>query len=39
VALHLSEVHRILGESWSQRDFRILQQLGFELMPERGGDP
>jgi phenylalanyl-tRNA synthetase beta chain len=40
VALHLSEVHRILGERLETNEiFRILQQLGFELMPERGGDP
>ncbi len=40
VALHLSEVHRILGEKLQTNEiFRILQQLGFELMPERGGDP
>jgi phenylalanyl-tRNA synthetase beta chain len=40
VALHLSEVHRILGEKLETNEiFRILQQLGFALMPERGGDP
>jgi phenylalanyl-tRNA synthetase beta chain len=40
VALHLSEVHRILGGKLETNEiFRILQQLGFELMPERGGDP
>jgi phenylalanyl-tRNA synthetase beta chain len=40
VALHLSEVHRILGERLETNEiFRILKQLGFELMPERGGDP
>ncbi len=40
VALRLSEVHRILGEKLETNEiFRILQQLGFELMPERGGDP
>jgi phenylalanyl-tRNA synthetase beta chain len=40
VALHLSEVHRILGEKLETNEiFRILKQLGFELMPERGGDP
>jgi phenylalanyl-tRNA synthetase beta chain len=40
VALHLSEVRRILGETLETNEiFRILQQLGFELMPERGGDP
>ncbi len=36
VALRLSEVHRILGEKLETNEiFRILQQLGFELMPER----
>jgi phenylalanyl-tRNA synthetase beta chain len=40
VALHLSEVHRILGEKLETNEiFRILKRLGFELMPERGGDP
>ena len=40
VALHLSEVHRILGEKLETNEiFRILKQLGFEMMPERGGDP
>jgi phenylalanyl-tRNA synthetase beta chain len=40
VALRLSEVHRILGEKLETNEiFRILQHLGFELMPERGGDP
>jgi phenylalanyl-tRNA synthetase beta chain len=40
VALRLSEAHRILGEKLETNEiFRILQQLGFELMPERGGDP
>jgi phenylalanyl-tRNA synthetase beta chain len=40
VALRLSEVQRILGEKLETNEiFRILQQLGFELMPERGGDP
>jgi phenylalanyl-tRNA synthetase beta chain len=40
VALRLSEVHRILGGKLETNEiFRILQQLGFELMPERGGDP
>src|SRR5881398_2348067 len=34
VALHLSEVHRILGEKLETNEiFRILKQLGFELMP------
>jgi phenylalanyl-tRNA synthetase beta chain len=40
IALHLSDVHRILGEKLETNEiFRLLQQLGFELMPERGGDP
>ena len=40
VALHISEVHRILGEKLETNEiFRILKRLGFELMPERGGDP
>ena len=40
MALHLAEAHRILGEKLETNEiFRILQQLGFELMPERGGDP
>lgn len=40
VALHLSEVQRILGEKLATNEiFRILKQLGFDLMPERGGDP
>ncbi len=40
VGLHLSEAHRILGEKLETNEiFRILKQLGFELMPERGGDP
>jgi phenylalanyl-tRNA synthetase beta chain len=40
VALHLSEVQRILGEKLETNEiFRILKRLGFELMPERGGDP
>ncbi len=40
VALRLSEVHRILGERLETNEiFCILKQLGFELMPERGGDP
>ena len=40
VALRLSEVHRILGEKLETNEiFRILKQLGFDLMPERGGDP
>jgi phenylalanyl-tRNA synthetase beta chain len=40
VALHVSEVHRLLGEKLETNEiFRVLKQLGFELMPERGGDP
>ncbi len=40
IALHISEVHRILGEKLETNEiFRILKRLGFELMPERGGDP
>jgi phenylalanyl-tRNA synthetase beta chain len=40
VALHISEVHRILGEKLETNEiFRILKRLGFDLMPERGGDP
>jgi phenylalanyl-tRNA synthetase beta chain len=40
IALHLFEVHRILGDKLETNEiFRILKQLGFELMPERGGDP
>ncbi|MBZ5596776.1 MAG: phenylalanine--tRNA ligase subunit beta [Acidobacteriia bacterium] len=39
VELHVSEVHRILGEKLSTEEiFRILNKLGFELMPERGGE-
>ena len=33
-------MHRILGEKLETNEiFRILKQLGFDLMPERGGDP
>jgi len=40
IALHVSEVHRILGkEVDTHRIYRILQKLGFEVLPERGGDP
>jgi phenylalanyl-tRNA synthetase beta chain len=40
VALHLSDVYRILGEKLETNEiFRVLRQLGFDLMPERGGDP
>jgi phenylalanyl-tRNA synthetase beta chain len=39
VALHISEVHRILGTSLEAREiYRILSKLGFDVMPERGGD-
>jgi phenylalanyl-tRNA synthetase beta chain len=39
VALHLSEVHRILGEKLDAREiFRILNHLGFDVLPERGGE-
>jgi len=39
VALHISEVHRILGASLDAREiYRILSKLGFDVMPERGGD-
>jgi phenylalanyl-tRNA synthetase beta chain len=35
VALHLSEVHRILGEKLETSEIlRILRRLGFELIPE-----
>ena len=37
VALHLSEVHRILGEKLEVAEIlRILRRLGFELIPEPG---
>jgi phenylalanyl-tRNA synthetase beta chain len=40
VALHLSEVHRILGEKLETAEIlRILRHLGFELIPEPGEDP
>ncbi|HEV2690078.1 MAG TPA: phenylalanine--tRNA ligase subunit beta, partial [Bryobacteraceae bacterium] len=39
VALHISEVHRILGEELDTREiFRILSRLGFDVLPERGGE-
>jgi phenylalanyl-tRNA synthetase beta chain len=39
VELHVSEVHRILGEKLGTEEiFRILSKLGFALMPERGGE-
>ncbi|HUK24133.1 MAG TPA: phenylalanine--tRNA ligase subunit beta [Terriglobales bacterium] len=38
VALHISEVHRILGKNVdAHRIYRILVKLGFDLLPERGG--
>jgi phenylalanyl-tRNA synthetase beta chain len=40
IALHVSEVQRILSkEVDTQAIYRILQKLGFEVLPERGGDP
>jgi phenylalanyl-tRNA synthetase beta chain len=37
VALHLSEVHRVLGEKLETTEIlRILRRLGFELIPEPG---
>jgi phenylalanyl-tRNA synthetase beta chain len=40
VALHLSEVHRILGETLETTEIlRILRRLGFELIPEPGEEP
>src|SRR5438128_6452830 len=39
VALHISEVHRILGQKLdTQVIYGILHRLGFELIPERGGE-
>src|SRR4029077_9521045 len=39
VALHLSEVHRILGEKLDAREiFRVLNRLGFDVLPEGGGE-
>jgi phenylalanyl-tRNA synthetase beta chain len=39
IALRVSEVHRILGASLDAREiYRILSKLGFDVMPERGGD-
>lgn len=39
VALHIAEVHRILGEKVETHEiFRILDKLGFDVLPERGGD-
>jgi phenylalanyl-tRNA synthetase beta chain len=40
IALHLSEVHRILGEKLTASEIvRILRRLGFELIPEPGDEP
>jgi phenylalanyl-tRNA synthetase beta chain len=40
VALHLSEVLRILGEKLEAGEIlRILRRLGFELIPEPGDEP
>ena len=40
IALHLSEVHRILGEKLEAAEIlRILRHLGFELIPEPGEEP
>lgn len=39
IALRISEVHRILGEQLSSNEIvRILQRLGFELLPEPGDE-
>src|SRR2546421_1114573 len=39
VSLHIAEVHRILGEKLETHEiFRILDKLGFDVLPERGGD-
>ena len=39
VALHISEVHRILGQKLdTQVIYGLLHRLGFELIPERGGE-
>jgi phenylalanyl-tRNA synthetase beta chain len=39
VELRISDVHRILGKKLSTDEiFRILDKLGFGLMPERGGE-
>jgi phenylalanyl-tRNA synthetase beta chain len=40
LALHLSEVRRILGEKLEAAEIlRILRRLGFELIPEPGEEP
>jgi phenylalanyl-tRNA synthetase beta chain len=39
IALSVTEVYRILGEELPRQEiYRVLDKLGFELMPERGGD-
>ncbi len=39
VALRISEAHRMLGAKLeTQEIYRILTRLGFEALPERGGD-
>jgi phenylalanyl-tRNA synthetase beta chain len=39
IALHVSEVHRVLGEKLEAAEIlRILRRLGFELIPEPGED-
>src|SRR2546421_6619444 len=38
VALHIAQVHRILGgKLGTHENFRLLYKLGFYLVPERGG--
>jgi phenylalanyl-tRNA synthetase beta chain len=40
IALHVSEVRRILGEKLEAAEIlRVLRRLGFELIPEPGDDP
>ncbi len=40
IALHVSEVRRILGEKLEAAEIlRILRRLGFELIPEPGEEP
>jgi phenylalanyl-tRNA synthetase beta chain len=39
IALRVAEVYRVLGEELPRQEiYRVLDKLGFELMPERGGD-
>ncbi|HTR67285.1 MAG TPA: phenylalanine--tRNA ligase subunit beta [Terriglobales bacterium] len=39
IALHISEMHRILGKEVStQQIYRILTKLGFEMLPEVSGE-